>query len=157
MRDGNEVVHLDVVESTRPGLFLTTQPGRRVPLHSSATGKVLLAWLPEAEVERIARDTDLPAFTARTLCSLPRLGANLAVVRAQGYAMDNEETQEGAVGVAGPIFDSTESVVAALSLAGPPVRIRSQVDHLVVLVRKTAAAISAELGYQRDVAGAGAG
>lgn len=146
VRDGDEAMHLDVVESSRPGFVLTVQPGRRVPLHSSASGKVLLAWLPRAEVEQVVEATGLPRFTAGTLTARDTLLANLEVIRAQGYGLDGEETQEGAVGIAAPIFDGSDAVVASLSLAGPPARIVGQMELLVREVRAAAAAISAELG-----------
>jgi DNA-binding IclR family transcriptional regulator len=157
VRDHDEVVHLDVIDSTRPGFFLTTQPGRRVPLHSSSTGKALLAWLSDDELRRIVRATGLPRFTQRTLTTGASLSSDLRLVRAHGYAIDDEETQEGAVGVAAPILDSSGSVVAALSLAGPPVRIRNHLDQLAVSVKSTASAISSELGYVAPAEQVGAG
>ena len=114
---------VDKVESTH-SLRMPSQVGRRNPVHSTGVGKALIAYLPDEVLAGIALRRGLARFTARTLTDLPALRADLARVRARGYAVDDEEIEEGLVCVGAPVRDHTGSVVAAVSIAGPSSRLR---------------------------------
>ncbi|MBX6748684.1 MAG: IclR family transcriptional regulator [Micromonosporaceae bacterium] len=96
--DGAEVVYLAKRESVHP-LRLFSAIGRRLPAHATALGKALLAQLDE---ERLADllPTPLPRLTSHTLTDLEALRADLAAIRAAGYAVDREENSEGIICVA---------------------------------------------------------
>jgi DNA-binding IclR family transcriptional regulator len=104
MPAGTEVVYLDRVETAWP-LRFHLQPGSRVPMHCSASGKLFLAHMPPAQRNRLLAHLQYRGYTPNTITTRSRLEAELARVRAQGYALDNEEFLDGLVCVAVPVFD----------------------------------------------------
>ena len=123
-------VCLERVESSQP-LRLSVEPGRRLPLHAGASQKALLAFLGEEEIGRVAAGS-LERLCRATITDAEPLRANLAEVRARGWAISFEETNVGVWGVAVPLLDEHGVAVAALGLAGPSARLSPEevVDHL---------------------------
>ena len=121
----------------------TNWVGLSLPLHCSALGKVLLAYgtaqLPAGTLER---------RTEKTITSATALRADLATVRARGYAVTDEEVEPGLIAVAAPVYGYDGTVVAALSVSAPTTRMSA--DHLAEvagLCAREAASVSAALGY----------
>ncbi len=143
----DEAVYIDKAEA--PGAIrLTTYVGCRAPLHSTGMGKALLAWLPESELHRIIASRGLTAFTPRTISSPAALRAELAQVRAIGYAVSIEENEPGVCGLGAPIFDHTGHLAAAVNLGGTVLQIKKKdVTFLGDCVARAAAAMSRRLGY----------
>lgn len=146
--DHDEAVYIDQVES--PHLVrMFAQIGRRVPLHSTGCGKVLLAYLEPAERSRIIREKGLPAYTRNTITNPKELERALAEIRRYGYAVDDEETDEGVRCVAGPVRDHTGKVIAAISISGPITRVtKEKIPHLGKLVAEACSELSVMLGYK---------
>jgi len=146
----NEVLYLDREEAA-PGVVLTSIMGRRVPLHSTALGKILLAFNPE--IEGYVFDGDrLEARTSKTLTDPKTLRAEITRVRNQGYAVDNEEFHEGNVCVAAPIRNYRGTVVAAISISFAKTRLKyERLDDLIAKVIHSAAEISQALGWQHKL------
>jgi DNA-binding IclR family transcriptional regulator len=138
-------VCLERVESSQP-LRLSVEPGRRLPLHAGASQKALLAFLAEEEIERVAAGS-LERLCRATITDADALRANLAEVRACGWAISAEETNVGVWGVAVPLLDEGGTAVAAVGLAGPSARLSPDevLDHLERL-RDGAVEITAPLG-----------
>jgi len=90
--------------------------GKALPLHCSAAGKVLLAYLPEDETEAIIRKHGLPRFTPNTIIRKGKLLAELRVVKAKGYAESREEYGKEAASLAFPVFNGKARAVASLSI-----------------------------------------
>ena len=105
MLAGTEVVYLDRVETAWP-LRFHLQPGSRVPIHCSASGKLFLAYMPPMQRNRLLDHLQYKGYTGNTITTRVRLEAELARVRAQGYALDNEEFLDGLVCIAVPVFDA---------------------------------------------------
>ena len=146
--DGGEVVVLDRVEGTRT-LRTYTPIGSRNPAHSTSAGKLLLAHAPEDVVE--AALNKLEKFTTRTIVTRPKLLAELARIRAQGYATAQAEWREDVGGVCAPVRKSDGVVVAALGVSGPVVRFRpSQIKTYLPHLLATTQEISKRLGYLSD-------
>jgi DNA-binding IclR family transcriptional regulator len=121
--------------------------GRRTPLHCVANGKALLAFQAPAMIDRILA-RPLSRFTERTIVDPLRLRAELADVRARGYARAIGEVEEGLHGVAAPVRDASGAVVAALSISGPAYRVG--IDRIAELGAMTIGAadkISSRLGF----------
>lgn len=126
--------------------------GRRMPPHCTAAGKVLLAHLPPDKLERFLQSR-LERLTPRTITDPERLREELRRVRVEGYAVAEEELEDGLNALAAPIHDHTGAVNAAVSLAGPAFRMPPAVfPQLAALLMETCARISAELGYRPGVA-----
>jgi DNA-binding IclR family transcriptional regulator len=123
MQAGTEVVYLDRVETAWP-LRFHLQPGSRVPLHCSASGKLFLAYMPPAQRNRLLGHLHCKSYTPNTITTRVKLEAELARVRAQGYALDNEEYFDGLVCVAVPVFDplSRQRVRGSVAVQAPASR-----------------------------------
>lgn len=146
--DGQEVVYLAQAESGRM-MRMFTRPGARAPLHATGVGKCLLAWLGETEKEAIVAGLPLTRYTGKTICQREGLLSHLAEVRRRGYALDDEEREEGVVCIASPVRDHTGKVVAAISISGPAGRTRGDNHHtLVSMVKAAAEGLSAGLGWK---------
>lgn len=139
-------VCIEKVESTH-GIRHAVELGRPLPLYAGASGKVLLAHLPEEEVREVLAE-GLRRFTSRTVVSAQRLKRDLAEIRRQGVAVSSDERVEGASAVSAPLKDGTGQVVAGLTISGPTYRFTSErLRECEGLVREGARRISAALGY----------
>jgi DNA-binding IclR family transcriptional regulator len=121
--------------------------GQRTPLHATSSGKVLLAYLPEAAIDaRLA--APLTRYTPHTVTDAKVLRKELARVRAEGYARTVEELEEGLNAVAAPVFADNGQVVASISVSGPSFRLTAErMPQVVDAVRAAGEAISGRLGY----------
>jgi DNA-binding IclR family transcriptional regulator len=145
--DGTEAVYLDRIECAEP-LRADLQVGRRVPSYCSALGKVLLAYLPPDELEVVLSSISFNRHTPTTITDRDQLRRHLQAVREAGYSLDDEEYVPGVRCVAAPVFNHRGQVVAAVSIAGPSVRLtRERILSLVDPLKATAEAISRNLGY----------
>ena len=102
------------------------QLGSLKPLHCTSQGKAILACLPETQVDALIGRAPLKAYTAKTIVAPDMLKAHLGVVRARGYAIDDEEIVEGTRCVGAAITDASGRAFAAISVAGPAYRMTSQ-------------------------------
>lgn len=145
MLDGAQVVYVDRVEAAWP-LRMTLTSGSHVPLHCTASGKLLLALLPRGSRERIVEQLPLNRYTDKTITDPRRLAGELARIRASRYSTDNEEFHAGLVCVAVPVAGKKRAC-AALAVHAPASRmpLERALSYLPVL-RKAAAAMSATLG-----------
>jgi DNA-binding IclR family transcriptional regulator len=135
-------VYLDRVEAAWP-LRMTLSSGSRVPLHCTASGKLLLAMLPKAARSRLIAHLALTRYTDTTISEPKRLADELARIRAQKYATDNEEFHAGLVCVAVPVADVRQRVCAAVAVHAPASRmpLAKALEHLPSL-RHAAAALA---------------
>lgn len=97
---------------------LTSERGQIIPLHAGATGKIILANLPQEEQERILQK-DLVRYTSQTIVDRVKLRAELELIRERGYAITTGESNEGAMAIGVPIFDRRGKLLYSLSVAGP--------------------------------------
>ena len=151
--DRNEVVYIDKVETDQhtSGLRMASRVGLRNPAHSSAVGKVLLAHFSEEELNNFTKEKGLLKRTENTITDPGRLREHLSIVRAQGYAIDDEENEKGIRCVAAPIYNEVGKPVAAMSISGPAFRITKKViqESLKKEVMETALKVSQRLGFRR--------
>lgn len=146
VRDGFEALYIERVES--PRLVRASSIGSRMPLHCTAVGKVLLATINESEYERFVQMRGLPPRTAHTFTEPLRLKEHLKLVQIQGYAVDNEEFEDGLICVAAAVLDTSSNVIAAIGISTPTTRVSSNnMEALISPVCSTARAISREMGY----------
>jgi DNA-binding IclR family transcriptional regulator len=153
--DGSEIVYLDKLE-TEPhtgGLRMASRVGSRNPAHSCAVGKVLMAYLPEEALAKLVGEKGLPKRTANTITDFNQLKDHMAMVRKQGYAIDDEENERGIRCVGAPIFNEAGRVVAAISVSGPAFRVTKKTvqESLKKEVMATAQRISRKLGFTNKV------
>jgi DNA-binding IclR family transcriptional regulator len=115
------VVLTEVVEASHP-LKLTFDVGDLCPIHATALGKAVAAYLEPDEVDNLLPKGKLPRYTGRTLTTRSRLKTELLRVRQLGYAMNAEETVEGVILGGAPLFDYDGKIFAAISVSCPRVR-----------------------------------
>jgi IclR family acetate operon transcriptional repressor len=116
------VVFVSQVE-THEAIRAFFRPGTRSLFHASGIGKAILAHRAAPQVAASLKRTGLPRFTDRTLTTAPALLADLAAIRARGWAIDDEERNPGMRCVGAAIFNEVGEAVAGLSVSGPTVRI----------------------------------
>jgi IclR family transcriptional regulator, acetate operon repressor len=152
--DQNEAVYIEKVEA--PGFFrVNTWVGRRMYLHSTSVGKCLLAWRTKQEVETILRDQGLKKRTPKTITSMPKLLAELAHVREQGYSVDDEENSLGARCVAAPILDAAGSVAAAVGISGTVTQLdEASLPRILEALKDAARKVSREMQRSGTLAAA---
>lgn len=143
--DDGQVAYIDVVQSPS-ALRIAATPGDRNPVHSTSLGKVILAYLPEAEVEAILKKYPLIRMTSKTITQKAHLLQHLASVREQGVAFDLGENVDGVLCVAAPVFDQHGRVIAGLSVSGPTSRMESKLMAIRDDVRAAGLKISRMLG-----------
>jgi DNA-binding IclR family transcriptional regulator len=144
---GTEIVYVDKVDSPRT-LGVMSKIGQRGPLHSTALGKVLLAFQPEVESSRMIKQIKLKPFTANTISSKTKLMDELKKVRRQGYGFDFRESEPDVECIAAPIRNHRGDIVAALSISGPQRKANTPREkEFVGSVVKAAALVSSRLGY----------
>ena len=97
-------------------LALYAPPGMMVPVHATAMGKALLAWLPESDLALVLSDVKLERFTAQTLTTESALLTELKAVRKRGYAVDRGELHAGVSCVAAAVRDPRQRPIAAISV-----------------------------------------
>lgn len=145
--DGKEGVYIDKVEG-KSGTTLYSRIGRRVPIHTSAVGKALVAFKNKEEISELLKDYVFQAHTTNTITSKEQFLKELDVVRRLGYATDKEENEQGVYCVAVPIRDHTGHVVYAMSMSVLAANISEDgLDHIVDMLKESARKLSRQLGY----------
>lgn len=147
LSDGR-VVYLESLAADR-AVGLYTPPGTIAPAHCTAMGKVLLAHLPDADLDSWLAQYSLSLETPQSVTGPERLKETLSGIRESGYALDNEEWVSGVRCVAGPVRDYTGRVIAAVSVSIPSARLIPEREPTVIeMVTRVCDEISAGLGYQ---------
>jgi DNA-binding IclR family transcriptional regulator len=144
--DGASIMYINSLES-KQAIRMTLDIGMRKPAHSTAAGKVLLAFQPADLVEQLLAG-GLQGHTPTTIVDPDEFRHELAQIRSRGYAMNDEENQVGVRSLAAPVRDYAGNVIAATSVAGPAQRLTKKVlNAFAPEVVSAADAISARLGY----------
>jgi IclR family KDG regulon transcriptional repressor len=157
-RETGEVAHLIVRRDDRAVCLQHRGGGRMfqmfdkigepIPLHIGASPKLLLAYAPEDERERLLEHMPLTRFTPNTITTLPALRQRLAEIRAQGYSVDDEGYEIGVCAVGAPVFDGQGGVVGGITITVPATRFSADArGTLIAAVIDGAAEVSAALGY----------
>jgi len=145
--EANSTVYIEQVAPPSRMLRTFTEPGNRVFLHSTGTGKVLLAYQSARLVDFIVARVGLPRQTVSTITDPPQLWAELKKVREGGYAVDFEEQEEGVRCLAAPVFGADGEVFAAMSISGPASRLKKRrINELVPDIKRISAAFSEAFG-----------
>jgi DNA-binding IclR family transcriptional regulator len=148
VRHGLSAVYVEKLDSPEQ-LRIHSRIGAAVPLYCTAVGKVMLAYMPDDERERVLPQLSLQCPTPNTVSNLQELDAELYRVRKNGYACDLEEHELHIRCVAAPIWDHDGSVNASLSITAPVVRMAvTRLRQLAPLIQTAGLQISRELGYR---------
>jgi DNA-binding IclR family transcriptional regulator len=145
--DGTDMLYVGKVDGSQ-SVRMHCTIGTRNPLHCTAMGKAVLAFLPHEKRTALLDQITLTPRTPNTITDRTALEEHLELVRARGYAIDDMEIEEGIRCVGAPIFDHTGQVIAAVSTSGPVYRISiARLEELSGAVVEATRAISRKLGY----------
>ncbi|MBR0666464.1 IclR family transcriptional regulator [Roseomonas hellenica] len=145
--DRSAMVYTEKVES-RTALRFSASVGDHRPIHCTASGRVMLAYLPPPWPEEFLGKARLTPLTRTSVTDRRSLRRIVAEVRALGYAVTLGEATEGVVGIAAPVFDARGEVAAAIVLAAPLVRAQPKLAGLARQVRRAGRELSHQMGYR---------
>jgi DNA-binding IclR family transcriptional regulator len=147
--DGERVIYVDQVEGSR-SVRMFTVVGTAALAHTTGSGKAIMAFGPPEAVSALyAGREPLERLTPRTLATVEALEDDFRRIRRRGYAIDNEEHEEGVGCVATPLFDHTGRPCAAISVSGPSARLlHADTAELAGLLIEHAAQVSEALGHR---------
>ncbi len=140
LEDG-KVVYIEVLQSPN-ALRIAAVPGELNPVHCTALGKAMLAFLSQEEIDAIIEQNPLIRRTQSTITRKAHLLEHLASVRERTVALDMEENLNGVICVAAPIFDQTGRAIAGLSVSGPATRMQAKLTKVQQETRSSALALS---------------
>jgi IclR family transcriptional regulator, pca regulon regulatory protein len=150
IRDDTDVILIDRVRG-RPGRYhqleFSLHVGSRLPSYCSATGKALLAYLPDSDLDQLLDRMDLVQRGPRTVTSKTALLAELERVRHTGVAVNDEELESALRSIAVPVRSRSGAVVAAINVAIPwsPVAITELASQYATTLKTTAKQIAAQV------------
>ena len=148
---GHELTTLAILESPHPIRVATDAAGKANAAHATATGKAILAWLPEMEIARVIAEKGLTAFTDETITNIADLMEDLRLVRRNGFSMDREEFQPGVICVGSAIRDHLGAVIGSIGCSMPQMRAGDDIlDKTKQAVRECARVLSELLGSPKD-------
>jgi len=123
----------------------------KLPLHCTATGKILLAYMPQEKFDNIDSILELTAYTDNTITDWSQLKSELETIKNSGIAYDNEEHLTGIRGIGAPIRGSNGNVIATVAIVAPSSRISTAKMHQIApQVERCAIKISHLLGYDGE-------
>jgi IclR family KDG regulon transcriptional repressor len=147
IRDHQEVVYIERLFGSH-SLGIRSELGKRAPLHSTALGKAILANLEMAEIQSILVDYKLTVITPKTIVNIKDFLAELQKVRANGYAVDEEENELGGRCLAAPVIDHTAKPIAAISISTPIQRLPlEKIPEFGERIKNAALELSRNIGY----------
>lgn len=142
--DQGQVLYVDKRNAERP-IEMFSNAGKVGPAYCTGVGKAMMAYLPEDALERALQQQSFFKFTAGTLDTRESLLAELAAIRARGYAFDREEHEPGIICIAAPILTGSGRIEGALSVTSTTTRLSlSDLERLVPKLKQTAADIATE-------------
>jgi DNA-binding IclR family transcriptional regulator len=151
LRNG-EIISVVNVESTQT-LRSPSSIGTSHPVHCSSLGKAILAFSTPEAVDSFLEGRTMESYTRNTITSAEAFRKEIEAIKRAGYAIDDEEREEGLRCIGAPVRNSSGEVIAAVSIAGPVFRIgRDRTTTLAAAVTKTASQISSALGYRQPKA-----
>ncbi|MCX5144171.1 MULTISPECIES: IclR family transcriptional regulator [unclassified Streptomyces] len=148
--EGADVIYIAKVDSTH-AVRMVSAAGRKLPAHCTSVGKMLLAALPDRELDARLDGLELTGMTPNSITDEGELRAALATVRERGIAVEHRESNPDVSCVAAPVRDRSGRVVAALSVSVPMIRWSEEREgELAGLAAEGAEALSGRLGHHRS-------
>lgn len=145
--DQCSILYIHKIESPH-SMRICSKVGERQPLYCTGVGKAILAHLGESDRKAITDKMNFVKLTPFTVGNMDTLNQELAGIKAKGFAVDREELEVGLICVAAPVFDSFDKPVAAISVAGPAIRMTDRViEEIAGTLTAYTCELSGKLGY----------
>ena len=147
-RSGNQTVYIDKVESETGSIRMVSRIGTTIPMYCSGVGKAILATMPREEIEEIWKSSNIEKKTPFTITRFENLLSVLDEVKSKGYALDNEENEEGVRCIAASIPNKSGRAEYAFSISAPISRMSDEkIEELSKHVLEMKERITRELRY----------
>ena len=143
----SDLVYIAKINSNR-SIRTTAEPGKSKPLYCTGLGKAFLSFLPEDRKNEILHTLKLKPITDKTITNKEELLQQLEGFAEQGYAIDDEENEEGLYCLAAPVYGADQTIEAAISVAGPKERMLKQKEMIIGRLLDIAGKISSSIGYR---------
>jgi DNA-binding IclR family transcriptional regulator len=145
--DGYEGVYIDKVHNSSNTIRMLSRVGKHLLLHCTSAGKVLMSGMSETEIDNVIRVKGLIKKTENTITNRDTLMKELIKVKAQGYAEDDIENEEGIRCLAAPIYNYKGEIAAVVSIAGVTLRVTKQrLPELAFVLKDITSQITKEFG-----------
>ncbi|OUS75658.1 transcriptional regulator [Paenibacillus sp. MY03] len=141
-----EVIYIYKVDGSA-SVIMNAILGSRNPVHCTGLGKAIMAYFSLEDVDKIISEKGLKQYTPTTITDHQQFLQELSKIRQTGISVNREEYDEGLSSIAGPVFNYTGKVIAAISVAGPTARIFDKQDELEAHVKEKSSLISKRLGF----------
>jgi DNA-binding IclR family transcriptional regulator len=144
--NGSEVLTIDKIDSTEI-LRMDAGIGGGEPAYCTSLGKAVLAFLPDTQLEAYLSTVELTAFTPNSVTSKEKLKEELLLIKAKGYAIDDEELSVGLRCIGAPLFDHSGQANYAISISGPSIRFGSKrIEEMQRELKKISQILSGKMG-----------
>lgn len=145
----NEIFYVAKEQSER-SMATNAQIGSRKPVYCTGLGKAFLSFLPADKSRDIIRNIEFQAYTEKTVKNCTELMEQIREFRTLGYAIDDQEIEEGLWCLAVPVYDGYGTMVAAMSVSGPKERMLKKKDLVIQEVVSAGRDFSKELGFRKE-------
>ena len=151
--NGRNICIDSITPSKNTNTHLFVEIGKEMPFHCAASAKVLLAYQSPDDIKRIINEKSLQKYTSRTIVDPKKLEENLLEIRHKGFAICEEELEEGIKAVAAPVKDINRETIASITITGLLKRISSNnIEKLTKILVNSTQELSKMLGYKgKDV------
>ncbi|HMS38707.1 MAG TPA: IclR family transcriptional regulator, partial [Pyrinomonadaceae bacterium] len=146
--DNGRAVYIEKLEAENSFIKMDIWVGHRLPVHTTAIGKILVSFLPEDEIIRILELRGMERKTRKSITNQQKFLREAERVRKYGFAVDDEENAVGVRCIAAPIYDAKGKIIAALGTSSVVMHIdETHLPKIVDLVIKSAAKVSRQMGF----------
>lgn len=149
IREGSDIVYVSKIEPQK-SIQMYTRIGMRKPIYCTAMGKAMMAHMTEEEVRKIWNESDVQNLTPNTMVDFSKVKENLKDIRVKGYAMDDQEVEEGIRCIGTILKDHKSEICGAISISGSIISFtEDKISHFSKVILEYADKISRELGYRK--------
>jgi len=149
IREGFDIVYVSKMEPQK-SMQMYTRIGMRKPIYCTAMGKAMMAYMTEEEIREIWNESDVQKLTPNTMVDFSKIKENLKGIRVNGYAMDDQEVEEGIRCVGTILRDHKSRICGAISISGSIISFtEDKISYFSKVILEYTDKISKELGYRK--------
>lgn len=146
--NNNALSFVEMLIPSNAYYIVSSVVGREMPLHATASGKIVLAHMSEKEYENYLHTDPIIKFTERTLVDTDSLKKELKMIVNNRYSIEDEEVEIGVFSLSSPIYDSNQNLIGTISVTGPAARVKDILSEIIDDLKNASAKISEELFQQ---------
>lgn len=143
--DGQKLTFLEMIKPDNSYYIVSSVTGYPIPPNATATGKIVLAHMKKEELEHYLNQETFEKFTDKTLVEKKDILFEVKNIYKKGYSIENEEVEIGIYSIASPIYDNHNNLIGVLSLTGPVVKLKDQIQEIIVDIKDYSKKITEKL------------